>query len=213
MKRTKRARSQIKSLRRTVEYPSQNDVVLGLNANFPQNIHGNQYLKKMIDVNRERYSLSKSSIEKEGIAITVLQKLIELKPRGRILKSTVDGKYIEQDESNSLEIIKQLFQKPPKKARGNDKAASNLPAAKKKIQSTATHQNPPRRQQDHGRGSSRTRTTRTTMAIKPNETTSLDLSSSNSRITNADMSHVLNLLIDNPPSPIKKSSGGGGSST
>lgn len=206
MKRTKRTKNHRKSPL-TIACPSQNDVILGLNGQFPQNIHGNQYLKKMIDVSRERYSLSKSSLEKEGIAITVLQRLIELKPRARILKSTADGKYLEQDESNSLEIIKRLFQIPPnyenkkpKRARVNDKAAANLPA-KKEIQSTIHQKNPTK--QDHRRR------TNTTMTMKPNETTSLDSSSSTgtSSITNADMSHVLNLLINSPPSPRKKRTG------
>lgn len=167
--------------------PLRNDVILGLNGNFPQNHHGNQYLKRIIDVSRERYFKEKSSIGKEGIAITVLQHLIELKPRGRILKKNQDSKhFVVQDESNSLEIIKQLFQKKSGERSANTnlnspcKSAPPSPGRRTNLvqQSPDSRSNrrysasdgPASRKQTHGRAS----------------------------ITNSDMSQLLDLLIKSP---------------
>lgn len=164
--------------------PLRNDVILGLNGNFPQNHHGNQYLKRIIDVSRERYFKEKSSIGKEGIAITVLQHLIELKPRGRILKKNQDRKhFIVQDESNSLEIIKQLFQK-----KSGESANTNLNSpCKSAPPSPGRRTNLVQQQSPDSRSNKRY----STSAASRKQT-------HGASITNSDMSQLLDLLIKNP---------------
>ena len=179
-----------------VSSPLQNDVIVGLNGSFLSQhhhyYHGNQHLKTLIQFSRERYSKEKSSIGKEGIAITILQTLIELKPRGRILKRSQDGKsFTVQDESNSLEIIKELFQKALKSesptTNVNGRPCNYTPPSTGSRRTALLQHSPDRSKSTNAAFSSRRKQDRHQIT--------------NNDITNADMSHVLDLLIKIPSTP------------